>query len=182
MRRIPSVALVIALAVPTMTLAQAVPALAKPGTEINKLSSMMVGTWTYEGTVKAGPFSPAGKVTGTDTYEMGPGGFSVPHRWEEKGPLGTVKGLEVLSYDAVKKSYTYNYFSSAGEMGSGTAPWTGNTITWTGSGTTYEGKPAWGRCTWTIANPTSFAVKCDASADGKTWINGTFEGKFTKSK
>ena len=73
--RVLRLATVCAMVVPAIVGAQVT--VAKPGTEISKLASQLVGTWTYEGASKANPYSPAGKVTGTDVYELGPGGFSV---------------------------------------------------------------------------------------------------------
>jgi len=155
------------------------PAVQKPGAEQKKLEAF-VGTWTYEGESKANPFSPAGKVTGTDIYEMLPGGFFVTHHWDEKNPIGSVKGVETWGYDPSKKAYAYNYYTSVGEMGSGTIAVSGNTWTFSSSGVAFDGKRAWSKCTTTIVSPTSLTVSCDASIDGKTWSPGVFTGKWTK--
>src|SRR5262249_4389817 len=118
------------------------------------------------------------KVTGTDVFEMMPGGFAIQHHWDEKNPLGAVKGTEIWAYDAMKKTYTFNYFTSLGESGSGTMSVTGNTWSFTGSGVSFDGKPGYGRCTDVLSGST-FTAKCDASTDGKTWAP-SFEGKWTK--
>lgn len=152
----------------------------KPGAEHKKLEAF-VGTWTYEGEVKKNPFGPAGKITGTDVYEMLPGGFFMQHRWDEKNPLGNIKGTEIWGYNALKKAYSYNYFSSLGETGSGGITNAGNTWTFQGSGITYDGKTASARGTVTFASPTSLVIKVEASADGKTFAPA-FEGKWTKTK
>ena len=89
--------------------------------------------------------------------------------------------LEVWGYDPIKKTYTYNYFSSIGEMGSGTMTIGGNTWTFAGSGISYDGKAGRGRCALTLTGPTSFTSKCDASADGNTWAP-SFEDKWTKGR
>src|SRR5215471_11714558 len=91
----------------------------KPGAEITKLASQLIGTWTYEGAAKANPYGPAGKITGTDIYELGPGGFSVSHRWDEQDPFGHVTGLEVFAWDASKKGLVGSYYTSVGEVGNG---------------------------------------------------------------
>lgn len=161
-----------------VVMAQAPAQMPKPGAEQKKLEAF-VGTWTYEGEAKKSAFGPAGKITGTDVYEMLPGGFFIQHRWDEKNPLGTAKGLEVWGYDPIKKTYMYTYFSSLGEMGSGTLTVSGNTWSFSGSGVTYEGKTAHGRGILTLTNPTSFTGKAEASSDGKTWAP-SFEGKWTK--
>ncbi len=153
---------------------------AKPNPELKKLE-VLLGSWTYTGDAKQSPFGPAGKVTGTETFSMMAGGFFMEDRWDEKDPLGTVKGLQMWSYDATKKSLAYTYFTSAGESGSGTVTISGNTWTWLGSGITYEGKPAYGRGTYTFTGAGAFTVASDASADGKTWAR-SFEGKWTKGR
>ena len=151
----------------------------KPGAEQKKLETF-VGTWAYAGASKQSPFSPVGKVIGTDVYEMLPGGFFLTHHWTEENPIGSVKGVETWGYDAAKKVYTINYYTSFGEMGSGTITVTGNTWTSSVSGITFDGKQAWSRCVTTVAVATTFAMKCAASADGKTWSADVFEGKWTK--
>ena len=151
----------------------------KPGPEHKKLEALL-GSWTYDGDAKKSPFSPAGEVTGTETFSSGPGGFVVEDRWDEKDPLGNVKGLQIWGYDPLKKTYTYSYFTSAGESGGGTVTINGNTWTWNGSGATYEGKNAWSRGTITFTGPNAFTQKAEASGDGgKTWAVN-FEGKWTK--
>ena|SRR5437867_1099938 len=175
-----SVAVVVCLLISSVVIAQAPAPAPKPGPEQKKFEAF-VGTWTYEGEAKKSPFGPAGKISGTDIYEMLPGSFFIQHRWDEKNPLGNAKGLEVWGYDPVKKTYTYNYFSSLGEMGSGRFTINGNTWEFTGSGVTYEGKTAFGRGTLTFNSPMSLTIKGEASADGKTFAPA-FEGKWTKTK
>jgi hypothetical protein len=155
------------------------PSAQKPGADQMKLE-VFVGTWTYVGEAKQNPYGPAGKITGTDVYEMLPGGFFLTHHWDEKNPIGNVKGVETWGYDSEKKSYAYNYYTSVGEMGSGAITVTGNTWKFTSSGITFDGKRASSRCTTTLAGPTSFTVKCDASPDGKTWATDVFQGTWTK--
>ena len=155
---------------------------AKPNPELKKLA-VYLGNWTYAGDAKQSPFGPAGKITGTETVTLMPGGFFIEDRWEETDPppLGTVKGLQVWSYDPIKKSLAYTYFTSAGESGSGTVTVNGNTWSSAGSGVTYEGKPAHGRGTWTFGGANGFSIASDASTDGKTCAR-SFEGKWTKAK
>src|SRR5262245_59277518 len=78
-------------------------------------------------------FGPAGKVSGTDVFEMLTGGLYLQHHYDEKNPLRAMKGTEIWAYDPVKKVYTNNYFNSTGEFGSGTCTVNGNTWTFTGS-------------------------------------------------
>jgi hypothetical protein len=154
-------------------------AMPKPSPEHKKLEALL-GSWTYEGDATKSPFSPAGKVSGSEIFSSGPGGFVVEDRWDEKDPLGNVKGLQIWGYDPLKKLYTYNYFTSVGEIGGGTVTMNGSTWTWNGSGVTYEGKNAWSRGTITFTGPNAFTQKAEASPDGgKTWAVN-FEGKWTK--
>jgi hypothetical protein len=152
----------------------------KPGPEHKKFEALL-GTWMYEGQALKSIFGPAGKVTGTDVYEMLPGGFFLQHHWDENNPLGNVKGLEVWGYDSIKKMYSYNYFNSIGEIGSGTITINGSTWNFAGGGVTYDGKSGKGRCSLTFAGTTAFTVKCEVSTDGNAWAPN-FEGKWTKSR
>ena len=105
--------------------------------------------------------------------------MAITHHWDEKNPLGNVKGGETWGYDAEKKAYAYNYYSSVGKMGSGAISVTGNVWRFTSSGVTFDGKRAWGRCTATLGTG-SFTIKCDAASDGKTRANDVFQGTWTK--
>ena len=151
----------------------------RPGPEQKKFEAF-VGTWTYAAAAKENPYGPAGQITGTDVFEMLPGGFFVTHHWDEKNPVGNLKGVETWGYDPQKKAYAYNYYTSFGEMGSGTITITGNTWRFESSGIAFDGKRAWSRCTATFAAASSFTQKCDASGDGKTWANDVFTGTWTK--
>ena len=155
------------------------PRVQKPGAEQKRLEAF-VGTWTYAGEAKQNPYGPAGKISGTDAYEMLPGGFFLTHHWDERNPIGNLKGVETWGFDSEKKSYVYNYYTSFGEMGSGTIAITGATWTFASSGVTFDGKRAWSRCRYNFAGTASFTVKCDASADGKAWAANIFQATWTK--
>jgi uncharacterized protein DUF1579 len=151
----------------------------KPGAEQKKLEAF-VGTWTYAGEAKDNPYGPAGKVTGTDVYEMLPGGFFLTHHWDEQNPLGSLKGVETWGYDPAKKAYALNYYTSFGEMGSGALTVAADTWRSTSSGIVFDGKRAWSRCTTTFASAGVFTIKCDTSSDGKTWAGDMFQATWTK--
>lgn len=155
------------------------PMLQKAGADQKRLEAF-VGTWSYEGEAKQNPYGPAGKITGTDVYDMLPGGFFLTHHWDEKNPLGSLKGTETWGYDPAKKAYEYHYYTSFGEMGSGSITVNGSAWTAISSGTTFDGKKAWSRCVMTFAGATTFTSKCAASTDGKTWSGDIFEAKWTK--
>jgi uncharacterized protein DUF1579 len=180
MKKVSSAVAILCLLVAVAAVGQAPPTTPKPGPEHKKMEAF-VGKWTYEGEAKKTVFGPAGKVSGTDTFEMLPGGLYIQHHYDEKNPLGAMKGTEIWAYDPVRKVYTNSYFNSTGEFGSGTCTVNGNTWTFTGSAVTYEGKTASWRYTMNLTTPTSFTVKSEASTDGKTYVVG-FEGKWTKAK
>src|SRR4051812_34520888 len=80
--------------------------LPKPGAEHKRLDYYL-GSWTFESTVAASPYGPAGKNTGKQTCERGPGGFSVVFHSDVNSTAGRVQGLAVMGYDSQKKSYHY---------------------------------------------------------------------------
>jgi hypothetical protein len=161
-------------------LVQQKPEMPKPGPEHQRLGTF-VGNWTFEGEMKPGPMGPGGKMTGTDRVQWVGGNFFVERRFEGKGPMGTISGVEILGYDPAKKVYTYHVFDSFGTMGSGTMTLSGST--WTAAGTSSTGgKVMHDRCKLAFgAGSTTLTFTCDMSSDGKTWTP-SFEGKATKGK
>ena len=156
------------------------PEMPKPGPEHQQLAAF-VGNWTFEGEMKPGPMGPGGKMTGTDRIQWLPGQFFVERRFEGKGPMGEMKGIEIIGYDAAKKVHSYDFFDSAGMRGSGTMTASGST--WTASGTVnMGGKVMHDRCTLTFGDDsTTLMIKCEMSPDGEAWAP-SFEGKATKGK
>lgn len=151
----------------------------KPGPEHKKLD-VFLGNWSFEGELKPSPLGPGGKLTGSDRNET-LGGFHMVRRYEEKGPMGDLKGVEVFGYDPSKKTGVYSNFDSSGGSSSGT--WSSTGPNWTFVTTLGAGANAvQQKCALSMgAGSTSFRIKCDASKDGKTWTP-MFEGKWTKSK
>ena len=160
--------------------AQQKPEMPKPGPEHQKLAAF-VGNWTFEGEMKPGPMGPGGKMTGTDRIQWLPGNFFVERRYDGKGPMGEMKGVEILGYDAAKKTYTANFFDSMGAMGWATMKVSGDT--WSVAGTGTMGTMTMhDRCDLTFgAGGNTLTIKCEMSADGKTFAP-SFEGKATKAK
>ena len=156
------------------------PEMPKPGAEHQRLGAF-VGNWTFEGEMKPGPMGPGGKMTGTDRIQWLPGNFFLERRFEGKGPMGEMKGLEIFGYDSMKKVHTFNFFDSMGSIGSGTMTVKGST--WTTSGTGNMGGTTFhDRCTLAFgAGSTTLTIKCEMSSDGKSWAP-SFEGKATKAK
>src|ERR671936_650243 len=84
--------------------AQAPPA-PKPGPEHQRLG-YFVGKWTGEGEMKPGPMGPGGKMTSSDNCEWFDGHFAVICHSEGKSPMGSFKGIGILSYSPEEKAYT----------------------------------------------------------------------------
>jgi len=175
MKRLPIVTISVALCTTVLTLAQAPP---KPGPEQQRLAAF-IGNWTFAGEMKPGPMGPGGKMTGTDRITWLPGGFFVERRFNGKSPLGEMSGVEILGYDSARKTYTYNFFDNMGTMGAGTITVNGSTWTATGGGSS-GGQAFQERCSLTFgAGNTTLAIKCESSADGKTYAP-FLEGTATK--
>ena len=174
-------ALAVVLAAAAVAAAAAQPAPApRPGPEHQRLGAF-VGNWRFEGEMKPGPMGPGGKLTGTDRIQWLPGNFFVERRFEGKTPAGAMSGIELIAYDAAKKTYTYNASMSDGLLATGTLRVSGST--WTTEGTaSLAGTVFHERCTLAFAaGNTSIAVKCEMSADGKQWAP-SLEGTATKAK
>jgi len=156
--------------------AQQPPEMPKPGPEQQRLR-YFVGDWRSEGDMKASPFGPGGKFTGTDHSEM-LGDFFVVTRSDGSGPMGKMKALATLAYDPKEKVYTYDEYNSMGqhEVSKGTV--SGDTWTWTND-TDMGGKVMKGRFILKELSPTSYTFKFDMSEDGNSWTN-VMEGKTTK--
>jgi hypothetical protein len=151
----------------------------KPGPEHQRLG-VFVGNWAFTGEMKPGPMGPGGKMTGTDRIQWLPGNFFLERRFEGKGPMGQMSGLEILGYDAAKKAYSYTIVDSMGAMGSGTGTVSGDTWNFTGT-MNMGGKSMQERCTLVGTGSASMKINCDMSTDGKSWAP-TFAGSITKSK
>lgn len=174
------VASVFVFALVTASLAQAPASQAppKPGPEHKKLD-YFVGKWTMESDVKASPFGPAGKNTGTSTVESGPGGFTIVLHDDVKTTMGPMKAVGIIGYDPTAKSYTYYGADSMGMMMSGKGTATGNTWNWT-TESKMGGKTMKGKLTM-VTSPTSYTFKFEM-ADDKGVYSTIEEGKATKGK
>ena len=161
------------------SVAQNPPQPPKPGPEHKNLN-FFAGNWTLSGDVKPGPMGPGGKFTGTERNEWMPGGFFLLSHSKGSGALGEESALAVHGYDAEKKVYTYDEFSSTGENVHATGTFDGKVWTWT-SEMTMGGKPMNGRYALTQTSATSCTFKFDLSQDGgKSWTT-VMEGSGKKA-
>lgn len=150
----------------------------KPGPEVKKLS-YFVGTWTSTGDMKENPFGmPAGKFTGTSKCEWFTGGYQVVCHDIGKGPMGSMHGMGILSYDPEGKMYSYYGFDSTGMAMESKGKVDGNNWVYTNDGT-MGGKAYHGRYSMDTSSPDSYTFKYETSDDGQKWMT-MMEGKATK--
>src|SRR5215813_11663333 len=138
-----------------------------PAPELKKLD-YFVGNWTMDGDVKPGPMGPGGKNTGTSKYEWMEGNYFMTSQGGYSGAMGTGKETAYYGYDANKKLYTYDSFSTAGEHNIATGTFEADTWTWVfdvpmGSMT------AKGRFVMKVTSPTAYSYKLEFSQDGTNW-------------
>jgi len=77
-----------------------------PLPEMQRLSKLYVGAWTYTETYPVSPMSPKGGVnTGVYISELGPGGNSLFNHFVSKGPVGNFEGTLVMTWDAHENAY-----------------------------------------------------------------------------
>jgi hypothetical protein len=160
-----------------LVVAQAPPT-PKPTPEHQRLRYFL-GEWKSEGTMKASPWGPGGKFTSTDRNTT-LGDFFVVLHSEGTSPMGAMKEVAVMGYDAKEKVYTYDGFSNMGEHDVSKGTISGNTWTWL-SEQEMGGKKIKGRFILKEVSPTSYTFSYDMSTDGGAWTN-VMEGKATKVK
>jgi len=178
MKRIAVVAAVVCTLLGGLLVAQA-PPMPKPGPEHQRFH-YFVGEWKNEGTMKASPWGPGGKFTGTDHNSMLGDFFLVLHS-EGTSPMGAMKEIAIMGYDAKEKTYTYDGFDNMGEHDTSKGSISGNTWTWVSPEQEMGGKKVKGRFILKEVSSTSYTYSYDTSTDGGEWTN-VMEGKATKVK
>jgi hypothetical protein len=148
-----SIAVILICGFTALSLAQAPLEAAKPGPEHKRLEYFL-GTWKMESEIKTNDFVPAGKGVITDTYTLGPGGFSVELRAEGQTPVT----FGIIAYDSHARVYTAFYVDSVGVVGTGTGTVNGNTWTWMIEDKVF-GKAVKGRTTVTIKSASQYTLK-----------------------
>ena len=85
-----------------------------PLSEMQRLSKLYVGTWTYTETYAKSAFYPNGGMnTGLYTSELGPGGNSIINHFHSKGPVGEFEGVMVMAWDPKEKAYKAYVFGDS---------------------------------------------------------------------
>lgn len=152
----------------------------KPNPDLKKMQ-VFLGYWTYEGEAKPTSAGPGGKFTGEANYEWILSGFALQLSMVEKRPEGTVRTVEIDTYDPANKNFPFNGYDDGGGRYWGV-------VTVSGSAWTYEGKYVLADKQFLIrgnevftADGMSFTQKHEFSVDGKTWTP-EFEITYTKTK
>jgi len=177
--RIGTLGLLALFAAASTALAQAPAGPPKPGPEHKRLG-YFEGKWTAEGEQKANPFGPAGKFTSNDTCEWIMDGFFLKCSSEGKDPLGAMKGLGLLGYDAENKVYTYYGVDSRGMGVPGEGTLNGKTWTYT-STMKMKDKTIKSRYILQEVSPTEYTFKWELADEKGNWTT-LAEGKETKAK
>ena len=145
------------------------PALPLP--EMQKLSKLYVGTWTYTETYPKSLMAPNGGVnTGVYTSELGPGGNSIFNHFHSKGPVGEFDGTIVMTFDPKEKAYKAYVF---GDSFPTAVVETGQ---WENDALVYRFELAMGPTTKiALRNVTKFLPDGKISSDEFTSVNGSPE-------
>jgi hypothetical protein len=130
MRRVLVIVAVAALLMTVSLKAQAPQGPPMPGPEVKRLA-YQVGTWKVEGEAKPFGPMPGGKFSATEKCEWLTGGFFITCHNDGTSPMGNEKAVSFTGYDANKKMYTYNEFSSMGERIDAKGTVDGDTWHWT---------------------------------------------------
>lgn len=151
----------------------------QPGPEVKRLAYFL-GSWTLEGDMKPSAFGPGGKFTETEQNEWFDGGFFLISHTNGTSSMGKETGVAVMGYNPQDKTYTYDAFSSLGEVEHAKGTFANDTWTYT-SDETMGGQSFKGRFTMKQISPAAMTFKYETSQDGNTWTT-IMEGKGTKTK
>ncbi len=177
--RIGTLGLAAIVAAASTALAQAPAGPPKPGPEQKRLA-YFEGKWTSEGEQKANPFGPAGKFSSNDSCAWILDGFFLMCTSDGKDPVGSMKGIGLMGWDAENKVYTNYGADSRGFCGPSEGTLKGNVWTFTSS-MKVKGKTIHGRYIATEVSPSEFTFKWDMEDDKGNWTT-LAEGKSTKAK
>ncbi|HQR45093.1 MAG TPA: DUF1579 family protein [Thermoanaerobaculia bacterium] len=177
--RIGTVTLLAVFAAASTALAQAPAGPPKPGPEVKKLA-YFEGKWVTEGQQKANPWGPAGTFKSNDVCEWVLDGFFMKCTSEGKDPVGSMKGIGLMGYDAENKVYIYLGADNRGMGGPGEGTLAGKVWTYTSS-MKMGGKVIKSRYVATEGTPTEYTFKWDMADDKGNWMTMA-EGKSTRAK
>jgi len=147
------------------------PALPLP--EMQKLSKLYVGTWTFTETYPKSPMAPnGGENTGIYASELGPGGNSIFNHFHSKGPVGEFDGTIVMTWDPKEKLYqAYIFGDSFPSAVVETGQWENDTLV-------YRFELSMGPTKIALRNVTKFLPDGKLTSDEFTSVNGAPETLF----
>jgi len=135
----------------------------------HKELGMWVGWWEGKGEMKSGPMGPGGPMSWTETCSwFGGTEFHVVCKSEGTSPMGPMKGLGIMGYNAEKKVYTHYGVDSTGWAGYSEGTRDGSSWTFV-SEETMGGKTFQSRFTLTMASPKKMTFVWQTSEDGTSW-------------
>lgn len=149
----------------------------KPPSELRKLD-YFVGTWSIEAEYKAE--DSAEKVTGTDRYEWMPGGFFLASHSEFKASDSEGSSLAIMGYSPEDETYTYDVFTSMGDIEHAKGNLQGDTWVWTAHAR-IGSKDTQSRFLLKILSPSSYTFQFVTTDDGLSWTK-VLDGKASKVK
>ena len=120
-------------------------------------------------------------MTWTESCEWFPGGFALVCHSDMKGPMGDVKGLGILGYNAEEKVYTYYGVDSMGfgDYAKGTVQ--GDIWTYTSEGK-MGGKTVKSRFVLNRVSPATQKFTGEMSEDGGSTWKTMMTGESSKAK
>jgi hypothetical protein len=142
----------------------------KPSAEMEKLSKMLVGTWSTTEKMEPAPWAPKGATgKGTAVFKKGPGGLSLVQDYKSSGSMGSFTGHGVMWWDPQAGGFKGIWCDSGTPAGcavsTGLAKFEGDNLV----GTDEEdmmGKKVAMKNTWTDVTPNSFTFNMDSGPPG----------------
>ncbi|MGB6718999.1 MAG: hypothetical protein WBE47_18770, partial [Candidatus Acidiferrales bacterium] len=161
-------AMLVALAASSLAQEQTPPAL--PLQEMQRLSKLYVGTWSYTETYPKSSVAPNGGVnTGVYRSELGPGGNSIINHFHSKGPVGEFEGVMVMNWDPNEGAYKAYVF---GDSFPAAVVQTGR---WEGDALVYRYEFSAGATKYALRSATKFLEGGKFTSDEFSSTNGAAE-------
>jgi len=144
--------------------------MAKPSPEMEKLSKMVVGTWSTTETMEPSQWAPKGATgKGTAVFKKGPGGLSLVQDYKSSGDMGSFAGHGVMWWDAQAGGFKGIWCDSMTPTGcavhKGLAKWDGNNLVGADE-TEMMGQKVAMKNTWSDTTPNSFTLTMEGGPPG----------------
>jgi hypothetical protein len=141
----------------------------KPSPELERLSKMMVGTWSTTEKFEPSPemgMPNGGTGKGTEVIKAGPGGLSLIADYKSRGAMGSFAGHGVTYWDSKEQAYKSFWIDSMSDQAqTSTGKWEGNDLVFTGSGE-MQGKKFTTVQKFTDITPNSYTFKMSNTPEG----------------